>query len=164
MRHYCAIVVLLLLTGCERPTKVSLALSETGSGIVFRVTGNGSLGEMLVYGPEYADHATSPSDRKYAIWQLEPDGGYLSGRTLDAIGEIAYGTVPAGYKQVTPAQGSPEMIVPGQTYYVVFSTVGATGFAGFFHLRNGKTEFVHLNRPCFTLDEHRSWKRVPCFE
>jgi len=162
MRKQIILVVAVIgLTSCERPTKVSF---ETTDGITFRMSGGGSLGQLVVYGPEYIEKATSPSDRSFALWLLEPTAGYLHGAPISSIGQVKYGSVPEGYKQLIPDGKPPEPLTPGLTYYLVISSVDATGASGFFQIRGGRAEFVHVPHPCFGLDSAGKWKRVKCIE
>lgn len=159
MKRVLPMVMLLVLAGCERPTKVRL---ESGNALVFGITGDGSVGQLTVFGPRYRDEASSPSDQRFAIWKIEPVNGYLNGPRIGQLKSVKYGSVPIGYKQVIPADGhSPEPLLPGNTYLLAISTVGATGFGEWFAVKDRGAEFVNLSGPCFQ-DDRGQWKRVNC--
>jgi hypothetical protein len=153
------VVVLSVLIGCERPTRVRL---DYGDGLVFKITGDGSVGQLTVFSPRYRDEATSPFDQRFVIWKIEPVKGYLNGPRIAELKNVKYGSVPAGYKQIIPTDGhSPEPLSPGNTYLLSISTLGATGFGEWFVVKDRGSEFINLRGPCFQ-DDHGQWKRVDC--
>lgn len=151
--------ILLLLIGCERPTAVRL---EHANGLLFDITGDGSVGELTVFGPRHLHEANSPSDERFVLWRIEPLNGYLNGRRISQLKNVRYGSVPTGYKQVIPADGHPpEPLASGSSYLLLISTVGATGFGSWFTVANDGAQFVNLKGPCFH-DDHGRWTRVKC--
>ena len=159
IRRLSFVVLLLMLIGCERPTNVRL---ESANGIVFAITGDGSVGQLTVFSPRHREEASSPSDQRFAIWMIEPVNGYLNGPRIAQLESVKYGSVPIGYRQVIPADWhSPEPLLPGKTYLLTISTVGATGFGRWFAVKDRGAEFVNLSGPCFQ-DNRGQWKRVNC--
>jgi hypothetical protein len=159
VKRLLALFILLVLMGCERPTAVRL---EYANGLFFDITGDGSVGQLTVFGPRHRDEASSPSDERFVFWRIEPINGYLNGPRISQLKKVKYGSVPVGYKQVIPADArSPEPLISGNSYLLLISTVGATGFGKWFTVANDRVQFVNLTGPCFH-DDHGRWTRVNC--
>lgn len=137
MKCCLATLVLAQIVGCalifERQTRVKL---EGGERPVFVLSGSGTLGDLVVYGPRQRDIV---SDRSFALWEIRPVNGYLHGRGIEELGRITYGTVPEGYEQVYPENsGPPPSLVSGVKYQYWFITVNAPHARKDFEIRDGK--------------------------
>jgi len=72
------------------------------------------------------------------LWEIEPTGGYASGRKVEEIGEIQYGVVPAGYKQIRPQNGGPPPLATGNKYEYWFDTADAPHARNCFIIRGNR--------------------------
>lgn len=156
-------VVLLLLitcflTGCERTTQVKL---KGGTHPVFDLSGSGEVCSLTVFGPEFMTKAERPRDENFAVWKIEPSGGF-NGTWIGKLGSITYGVVPEGYTQAIPKEGTPVPLIDGQKYLYVVETINAPGASGYFEIRNSKAVPTNgSGYPCF-LDDHGKSIRIPC--
>jgi hypothetical protein len=136
--HMNAVLTLLLFLSFivvtfERPTKVKL---EGGIPPTFVLSGSGTLGDLVIYGPKQRDVG---SDRNHAIWEIQPIRGFMNGEQVETIGTIKYGEVPQGYKQIYPANNAaPRSLVSGIKYGYWFQTVDAPHARASFEIRDGK--------------------------
>ncbi|HEV8370418.1 MAG TPA: hypothetical protein VGQ39_20880 [Pyrinomonadaceae bacterium] len=119
--------------GFERKTRVKL---EGGSTPTFVLSGSGTLGNLLIYGPKQRDVGT---DRSFALWEIEPKAGFLHGELLEKIRRIKYGVVPEGYRQVYPENnGVPPTLSTGERYEYWFQTVNGSHARSYFEIRDGQ--------------------------
>ena len=137
MKSCLATLVLAQIVSCalmfERPTQVKL---EGGERPVFVLSGSGTLGDLVVYGPKQRDMF---GDRSNAIWEIVAKKGQLNGRGVEDLARISYGIVPEGYKQVYPERSAPPpSLVPGVKYQYWFITVNAPHARKDFEIRDGK--------------------------
>src|SRR6266850_5990985 len=124
---------LTLMSTCERATKVKLA---PGNPPTFSLSGNGTLGDLIIYGPKQRD---INSDRRFALWEIEPINGFMNGRSIASISTIKYGVVPEGYKQIYPENGaSPPALVEGPKYEYWFQSINAPHARAYFEIRDNK--------------------------
>jgi hypothetical protein len=120
---------LFVLSGCrEVPTSV-----RVGSGPSFSLSGSGRLASFRVYGPQSGHKIATPFDQKSLVWRVQPSEGYLKGVHVKQL-EIRYGTVPSGYMQTVPTNGSAFALPAGQVYYFFAETTNAPPAEGFFYL------------------------------
>ena len=137
MKSCLVTLVLALIVSCaptfERRTHVKL---EGGERPVFVLSGSGTLGNLVVYGPKQRDIV---GDRSNAMWEILPRKGYLEGRSVEELERITYGIVPQGYKQKYPERSAPPpSLVPGVKYAYWFNTVNAPHARKHFEIRDGK--------------------------
>jgi hypothetical protein len=134
------IVLLSLLPSCEYNPKVVI---EYGVPPRFQVSGPGTLKYFVISGPDLKrDAANRQGDGDYLqlrndYWKLIPSetARYQS---LDEIGSIVYGQVPAGLIQVLPEHGPPPPLVEGDLYNVHLEPNDSYSFNTFFSIRDGK--------------------------
>ena len=70
--------LLMVLSSCERSTELRL---EGGVPPRFLLSGSGRLGTVIFYGPEEERIADAdPTDKTYAIWEIEPNGTFRRAR------------------------------------------------------------------------------------
>lgn len=121
----------------ERDTKVRL---EGDNIPIFHLSGSGTLGDFVIFGPKQRDIG---SDRDDAVWEIMPIDGYLNGELVEEISSIRYGEVPKGYEQVYPENNAPPpSLLPEKKYEYWFQTINAPHARGFFEIRNGKAAVV----------------------
>lgn len=128
----------MLFVGCQRENTL---IVEKEMDVRFRTSGRGILDYFAVRGPDlehppklFKDGPRLPALVVY--WELIPSG---SGRTLDDIGTIEYGKVPAGYTQAYPKQSaSPPPLMETERYHVFLEAKTGRGFNRFFTIREGK--------------------------
>ncbi len=133
-----AIVLPLLLglfvsSACERDTKLTV---EGGNHPRFVLRGNGSLRALRLRGPN--KQRSVEGESAFIYWRITSEGG--TARSPDEIGTITYGSVPAGYKQIYPENGTAPSLIEGERYYIRVDTANANGAEKFFVIRNGKVE------------------------
>ena len=133
----CAIIVSLSLVlsafaACEQDTKLTIE----GNPPRFTMKGDGSLRSLRVRGPNR--QRSVDGEDAFIYWRLTSEGG--TARSVGAIGTITYGSVPTGYTQIYPENGSPPSLVEGERYYVRVDTANANGAEKFFVIKNGKVE------------------------
>lgn len=144
-------------TGCERSTRVWV---KGGIAPVFDLSGSGEVECFTVFGPDFMTKAEKPSDENFAVWKIEPSGGF-HGTWIGKLGSITYGVVPEGYTQIIPKEGTPVSPMEGQKYFYVVETTNAAGASGYFEIRNSRAIPTAGSGPCF-LDDHGKTIRVPC--
>lgn len=144
-------------SGCEWPTRVNL---KGGAAPVFDLSGSGEVECFTVFGPDFMTKAEKPSDENFAVWKIEPSGGF-HGTWISKLGSITYGVVPEGYAQTIPKEGTPVRLMEGQKYFYVVVTANAPGASGYFEIRNSRAIPTAGSGPCF-LDDHGKTMRVPC--
>src|SRR5207253_2769151 len=81
-----------------RATHVKL---EGGSTPVFELSGSGILCHFVIYG---AKPMPNGDEETSLLWEIEPTDGYAKGRAVESVGQIEYGVVPPGYKQIYPTK------------------------------------------------------------
>jgi hypothetical protein len=133
IRPVLILILLLILSSCEQRTVVRL---EGGNPPTFSVTGSGRLGEIIVFGPEQ-EQITDAFDTTHALWEVVAENED-SAPLLEELGEIRYGVVPRGYKQIKPESGAAQPLSVGKRYRYWFITVNAPHAAGYFEIRDGK--------------------------
>jgi hypothetical protein len=118
---------LLAFLGCEVRTSVSLR-----GGTSFSLNGSGRLVSFTVYGPQPAHKVATPNDAKSQVWSIQPVNGY-PGALVTSM-DLVYGTVPEGYTQTVPSNGTAPRPTGGLAYYFFAETTGAPGKGGFFYM------------------------------
>src|SRR5258708_27092691 len=129
------------LGACEVDTRVSL--SDTKNPPTFRLSGSGELGEFIVVGPfASVEDLYSYSPDVHEIWKIGPlrYGGIF----VDNWPPITYGVGPNGFKQDTPASGSPQSLEEGKFY----SVTAPSRSAGFRRLCFKVERAVIIKAPC----------------
>ena len=106
-------------------------------------SGRGHL-QLYVTGPytlEELKQEYRRGNKNYKIWQLDPGRGYSVFGSF-----ITYGIVPAGFRQVYPANGkSPEPLIEGKIYSVTLPNSNCGGpnvESEYFTINNGKAVVV----------------------
>lgn len=153
-----AFLVVIAMSGCEIPTKVTLA---GGATPIFRLSGNGELSTFLVYlVPPSAETMTHSISDETPAWSLVAQPDWLHGRSIEEIGKLTYGVVPRGYAQ----PNAPQTLIPGRIYYFECETTDAPGATGFFKVENGKTTPAHAKLNCMTAKDGKDvWGPCPAW-
>jgi len=121
-------------------TKIKL---EGGEMPTFVLSGNGILGNFIVYGPR---QRSGSDGRAFTVWEIQPVKKGSQAKSLKEIGLIKYGVVPTGYKQIYPANGSiPPPVVSGVRYAYWAQTINAPHAREEFELINGKATEIPGN-------------------
>src|SRR6266568_4565022 len=142
-RIICCMVAVSFLASCERRTEVRF---EGGSTPKFLLSGSGRLGTTIIYGPEQEKIADrDPSDKTYAIWEMEPERKSEDAAVPVEGLSVTYGVLLPGYKQVKPQSGAPPALSRGRRYRYWFVTINAPGASGYFEIRDGNP--VPVNGP-----------------
>jgi tellurite resistance protein TerC len=116
----------------QRATRIRM---ESGNPPVFVLTGSGSLAHLLICRSRREDGDVLD----FAMWEIEPVGGYQNGRLVEEIGAITYGVVPPGYKQSYPENGAtPPALQPGNKYEYWFDTTNAPHARSYFVIRDAR--------------------------
>jgi hypothetical protein len=110
---------------------------------VFVLSGPGSITYfgIGVFSPALPER--SPN-RVQLIWEIFPHDIFST--NIESAGQIAYGTVPPGFSQSTPASGPPLPLAPlepGKYYVFYLLTIGASHVMGAFEMKDGKTSRVY---------------------
>lgn len=115
-------ILVIGLAACEIDTRVSI--SDHNNPPTFKLSGNGNLILFIVVGP-YSNLKDLEANKTgiHAIWEISP--GEDSRKTVDDLPEIIYGKVPLGFKQRTPAFGSPPPLEEGKFYSIGAPSAGA---------------------------------------
>jgi hypothetical protein len=115
-------------------TRVRLEGSTTP---VFNLSGTGTLCHLSIFAiPESSDGNEEPMPEPQTLWEIEPIAGYDCGRPVEKIGEVMYGVVPAGYKQVRPEAGrTPDPLKRAEKYEYWFDTADAPHARNYFVIR-----------------------------
>lgn len=134
------VFALLLVSSCERGMQVNERTTKVtfkdDNPPTFLLSGSGQLGDLVIYGPKQREVS---SDRSFALWEIEPINGFLSGRAVDDIGSIKYGVIPEGYKQVYPEKGAaPPNLVAEEKYEYWFQIINAPHARAYFTIRNNQ--------------------------
>jgi hypothetical protein len=116
-----------------RATKVRI---EGAKPPVFVLSGSGILAHLVVYDAKAADEEEC---NRVPIWEIEPVTGYANGRRVEEIGNVQYGRLPEGYRQVCPENGgAPPPLTKGTTYEYWFDTSDAPHARRYFIIRGGR--------------------------
>jgi predicted tellurium resistance membrane protein TerC len=116
-----------------RATKVRIAGANPP---LFVLSGSGVLAHLVIYD---ATPLKTGEDQSCALWEIEPVAGYHTGRRVEEIGNVEYGRLPDGYRQVCPEAGSaPPALVKGMKYEYWFDTTGAPHARHYFVIRGAK--------------------------
>jgi hypothetical protein len=95
----------------------------------FTLSGSGNL-IFLVLGEVHDNKLGSP-----VIWKIRPEGE----NTISQLPSIAYGIVPNGFIQVTPASGTPSPLIEGKVYEFGGPASNANGGSIWFTIQGGKS-------------------------
>ena len=121
-------------------TKVRL---EGGASLTFNLSGTGTLCHLVIYSVVETESDGVEILDPQTIWEIEPVDGYECGRKVDELGEVQYGLVPAGYRQIFPENGvSPQTLVKGPKYEYWFDTADAPHARNYFILRGNRAVVV----------------------
>ncbi len=128
-RRRCLIPGLLLLSAlwclaaaCESDTTVSIVDSQNPP--TFRLYGNGSLVLFIVVGPYSSLEDIDSGRGGDVVWEISP--GEHAGERVFRLPRIKYGVVPTGFRQKTPAAGTPPPpLEEGKFYSIGTPSAGA---------------------------------------
>jgi len=127
-----SVTVVIFMASCERSTAVSL---QGRYPPTFVLSGSGKLADFRIYGPKQRNVA---SDLNYVFWEIQPTKASFDGERVESLGEIRYGVVPNGYKQIYPENdGPPPMLVAGEKYEYRFQTNNAAHARAYFEIKGG---------------------------
>jgi len=116
-----------------RATKIKI---EGATEPLFVLSGTGTLAHLVIYDTRVSN---ADQEQSCALWEIEPVEGYSKGRRLEQIGDVRYGQVPNGYRQVCPENGdAPPALVKGNKYEYWFDTSGAPHARRYFVIRGTK--------------------------
>jgi len=104
---------------------------------IFNLSGTGTLCHLSIFAvPESPDGDEEELvPEPHTLWEIEPIAGYDCGRKVEDIGEVKYGVVPKGYKQVRPNSGTPDPLKKGEKYEYWFDTADAPHARNYFVIR-----------------------------
>lgn len=135
----CLLVVILFHVACEVDMTVSL---DGDNPPTFSLAGSGNLMffSVMEVPPETQQQSIQrSSDNNRLLWKIEPSKDSVD--KIRALPPITYGIVPAGFKQVFPADGSsPAPLTNGKVFQA-----GGTAF-------NANGGFIW-----FKVDEKKTW-------
>lgn len=122
------VALALVLTGCSKP-ELTVGPQPPPT---FRLSG----GNRIIF--------FHVADKSGAVWKVLPNGGHV---TLDEVGTVRYGEVPACCRQVLPADTShPPALVEGETYYAVASVFDSDAVRAKFTIRDGRVVELPADR------------------
>ena len=133
------VLICFVTLGCEVRTSVSL-----GAGPSFWFDGSGRLASFTIYGPKLGRKIATPYDDKSQVWSIQPSNG-LPNSILVARMNLVYGSLPKGYTQTVPHDGSAPGFSTGLVYDFIAETTGAPWAEGFFYM--DKTGPVRITVP-----------------
>jgi hypothetical protein len=119
---------LLTLPGCEVATSARL-----GAGPSFSFDGSGRLASFTIYGPQSGHKIATPYDDKSQVWSIQPSNGFPDSILVARL-NLVYGSLPKGYTQTVPHNGSAPSLSTGVVYYFIAETTGAPWAQGFFYM------------------------------
>jgi hypothetical protein len=122
---------------CERNTVLKI---EGGNPPKFVMSGNGILGGLMVRGPKKQREAEGEDALIY--WRIRNLRDEAV--RVEEIGAIIYGTVPEGYRQIYPENGTAPPLIDGEKYYIRVDTSEANGAQKYFTLQNGIIKEVEI--------------------
>jgi len=106
---------------------------------VFHLSGTGTLAHVVIYATKDSETEEGQDlTTAETLWEIEPIGGYESGRRVEEIGEVQYGVIPAGYKQIRPQNGGPPPLKTGNKYEYWFDTADAPHARNCFIIRGNR--------------------------
>ena len=127
--------------GCEIDTRVSI--SDAHNPPTFKLSGNGILMTLFVYGPEASVNGFHKGiDEIKPIWKFNAPS---SSQMIADLPLIKYRETPAGFVQVEPKQGPPPPIIEGQYYMLVPVSGNANWHSICFIVSGGKTQEESCN-------------------
>jgi hypothetical protein len=123
---------------CEnREVTLEAELTEGGNMPSFAIKGDDYLYELLIYYINSADKDVGNWRWEY-VWQIRPENDYKKKLPV----EIGFGTLPEGYKQLSPEDGKqPMSLKSGIRYHYRVEGVNSLR-VGCFELINGKVAKV----------------------
>jgi hypothetical protein len=73
------------------------------------------------------------------IWKIASESSEIDDRPIEEIGQLRYGTLPQGYRQLIPEPGnSPQPIMAGRVYELYVETMNAPHARSLFKLDSGR--------------------------
>jgi hypothetical protein len=150
--------------GCrvERPTMVAV---DGGATPVFHLSGSGKLSSFSVYlVPPHPEAMDKPFSEQIPIWQISALPDFLHGRSVEEIRSLTYGSIPAGYRQSFPGDGTfPVSLDNGNPIFFICDTTDAPPASGFFRILEGKAIAATVRTPCWTT-KNGKWIAAPCVD
>jgi tellurite resistance protein TerC len=118
-------------------TKVRL---EGATLPIFNLSGTGTLCHLSIFAvPDEQVGNGEDGNTAETLWVIEPVNGYECGRKVEDIGEVQYGIVPVGYKQIHPRNNvGPTPLVKGQMYEYWLDTAHAPHARNYFIIRGDR--------------------------
>src|SRR5215831_18107423 len=105
-----ALATALQFTGCGTTIGIEIREGPTPS---FKPTGTQDGSFVVVVGPCPISPTVPSKENTSYIWMIEP---LNSNPSMDDIPPIAYGTIPAGWRQEIPSTGNPPPLSEGAMY------------------------------------------------
>jgi hypothetical protein len=152
--------------GCrvERPTVVTI---DDGATPVFHLSGSGKLSSFSVYlVPPHPEAMDKPFSEQIPIWQITALPDFLHGRTVEEIRSLTYGSIPSGYRQSFPGDGTPPPPISpddGNPTFFICDTTDAPPTSGSFRILDGKAIPATVRTPCWTT-KNGKWIAAPCVD
>jgi hypothetical protein len=123
-----------VLTACEENTRIALDSSNPPK---ISLSGSGHISLLTVedYSRGEQNESSSPNENTI-IWWIAPRNGITTAvRNLEPI---SYGTIPSGFIQKIPENGSPPALQEGHVYEIWVAVSGAKAGSLKFTMKNGR--------------------------
>src|SRR2546421_6445639 len=135
MRTALLIFIICVFGACDHRPRVMIV---GGAVPTFKLTGRGGVQVLSVDGPDFARPAMNGNYYTKPYWQIAPKEGYDI-NTPASLGDLVYGHLPNGFRQVYPENGESAPVLP-EDQFLSFGLRCADGSAlGVrFVIHNGK--------------------------
>lgn len=130
-RNLLIIIALCFLQSCRGDHTAGLRV-EGGESPTFTFAGGGYLDQFIVY--DVSDYHLDNG----RIWEFRPENPKDGSRHILFIGNIQYGILPSGYRQLKPANGTPPRLLEGHTYLTMAYVTGVMPGRVVFTIKQGK--------------------------
>jgi len=137
MRTALLIFIIFVFGACDHRPRVMIV---GGAVPTFKLTGRGGVQVLSVVGPDFAQPAMNGNYYTKLYWKIAPKEGYDI-NTPASLGDLVYGHLPNGFRQVYPENGESAPVLP-EDQFLSFSLRCADGSAlGVrFVIHNGKVD------------------------
>jgi hypothetical protein len=108
----------------------------------FKLSGSGNLAFFAVSEVAQENQHGVPfqrdSNKNVILWQIWPDGLSADAKVIRRLPPITYGSLPAGFVQKVPRNGSPPELMEGKIYEAGGPASNANGGFIWFTIKGGK--------------------------